>query len=75
VSVHLSDLVSQFENRWAYFGEIRYFQVLLKICQYIFKVEVFWVMTPCSVVVGYQRLRGPCCPYLYTIMTDTLYEF
>jgi hypothetical protein len=22
---------------------------------------VFWVVTPCSVVVGYQRVRGPSC--------------
>jgi hypothetical protein len=26
-----------------------------------FQVEVFLVVTPCSVVVGYQRFRGPCC--------------
>jgi len=25
----------------------------------MFQVEVFWVVTPCSVVVGYQRFRGP----------------
>jgi len=25
------------------------------------QVEDFWVMTPCSVVVGDQRFRGPCC--------------
>jgi hypothetical protein len=24
-------------------------------------VGVFWVMTPCSYVVGYQRFGGPCC--------------
>jgi len=24
-------------------------------------VEVFWVVTSFSVVVGYQRFRGPCC--------------
>jgi len=23
-------------------------------------VEVCWIVTPCSVVVGYQRSRGPC---------------
>jgi len=22
---------------------------------------IFWVLTPCSVVVGYQHFRGPCC--------------
>jgi len=30
----------------------------------IFDVEVFWVMTPCSVVVGYQCFRGLCCLHL-----------
>jgi hypothetical protein len=24
----------------------------------MFQVEVFWVVTPCSVVVGYQRFRA-----------------
>jgi len=24
--------------------------------------KVFCVVMPCSVVVGYQRFRGPCCP-------------
>jgi hypothetical protein len=26
-----------------------------------FQVEVFRVVTPCSVVGGYRRFRGPCC--------------
>jgi hypothetical protein len=25
------------------------------------QVEVFCVVMPCSVVVGYHRFRGPCC--------------
>jgi len=25
----------------------------------IFQVEIFRVVTPCSVVVGYRRFRGP----------------
>jgi hypothetical protein len=29
----------------------------------IFQVE-FWFVTQRSVVVGYQRFRGPCCLYL-----------
>jgi hypothetical protein len=29
-----------------------------------FQVEVFWVVMPCSVVVGYQRFGGQCCLYL-----------
>jgi hypothetical protein len=26
--------------------------------------ELFWVVMPCSVVVGYQRFGGPCCFHL-----------
>jgi len=26
----------------------------------MFQVYVFWAVTPCSVVVGYQRFRSPC---------------
>jgi hypothetical protein len=28
------------------------------------QVAVFWVMTPCSDVVGYQRFGEPCCLHL-----------
>jgi hypothetical protein len=28
------------------------------------RVEVFWGVTPCSVVVGYQRFGGPWCLHL-----------
>jgi len=27
--------------------------------------EIFWFVTPCSVVVKYQRFRGPYCPHLH----------
>jgi hypothetical protein len=27
-------------------------------------VKVFWVVTPCSVVAGYRRFRGPYCLHL-----------
>jgi len=30
----------------------------------MFQVEVFWVVKPCSVLVGYQCSRGPCCPWM-----------
>jgi hypothetical protein len=30
----------------------------------MFQVEVFWVVMPCNVVVGYQCFRGPCCLHL-----------
>jgi len=26
-----------------------------------FQVAVFWVLTPCVDVVGYQSFGGPCC--------------
>jgi hypothetical protein len=29
----------------------------------MFQFKVFWVVMPCSVVVGYQHFRGPCCLY------------
>jgi len=32
-----------------------------------FQVEVFWVVTPCSVVVGYQHFGGQC----YTLKMAT----
>jgi len=31
----------------------------------MFHVEVFWVVTPYRVVVGYQRFGGPCCLHLH----------
>jgi hypothetical protein len=31
---------------------------------WVFQVDVFWVVTPSSVVVGYQRFGGPCCLHL-----------
>jgi hypothetical protein len=34
---------------------------LHKVRKRIFlKIEVFWVLTPYSVAVGYQRFRGQC---------------
>jgi hypothetical protein len=31
------------------------------VCKQHFQVEVFCVVKPYNIVVGYQRLRGPCC--------------
>jgi hypothetical protein len=45
--------------------EGKYFEVFTAV---IFQVEVFWTVTPCSVVVGYQRFRGSCCTRLYFTM-------
>jgi len=28
------------------------------------QVAVFWVVTPCNDVAGYQRFEGPCCLHL-----------
>jgi hypothetical protein len=30
----------------------------------LFQVKVFWVMTPCNVVAGYQRFGGTCYLHL-----------
>jgi len=30
----------------------------------MFQVEVFWVVTPCNDVVGYQCFRDLCCLHL-----------
>jgi hypothetical protein len=30
----------------------------------MFEIEVFWVVMPCSVALGYRRFRGPCCLHL-----------
>jgi len=34
----------------------------------MFQLEVFWVMTLCSVVVRYQCFRGPCCLHLHFML-------
>jgi hypothetical protein len=31
----------------------------------MFRVEVFWVVTPCSGIIGYQCFRGPCYLHLH----------
>jgi hypothetical protein len=35
-----------------------------------FEVEVFWVVTPCIVVVGYQRFGSPCCLHFQGEMAE-----
>jgi len=32
------------------------------------QVEVFWVVMPCSVVVGHRRFGGPCCLHLQVLV-------
>jgi hypothetical protein len=41
-------------------------RVISSILEFILLVQVqlFWVMMLCSVVVGYQCFRGPCCLHL-----------
>jgi hypothetical protein len=36
------------------------------------RVEVFWAVMPCIVVVGYQRFRGPCCLQLHPEDGDSM---
>jgi hypothetical protein len=39
------------------------------------QVQFFWVVTPCSVVVGYQRFGGPCCLHLQGEVTMEAAEY
>jgi hypothetical protein len=36
----------------------------------MFQVTVFWVVATCSVMLGYQHFRGPCCPHLQGEVAD-----
>jgi len=39
----------------------------------MFQVEVLRFVSPCGVVVGYHRFRGPCCFHLYfTLSCDAV---
>jgi len=33
----------------------------------MFQVQAFRFVTPCSVVAGHQRFRGPCCLFTTTL--------
>jgi hypothetical protein len=46
-----------------YTEAITRFEVLTAV---IIQVEAFWIVTPCSVVVGYQRFGELCCLHLQT---------
>jgi hypothetical protein len=35
------------------------------LCAMNIQVQIFWVVTPCGFVVGYQRFVGPCCLHLH----------
>jgi len=35
------------------------------------QVDIFWVVTPCNVVVEYQHFRGPCCHHLHCEVNGT----
>jgi hypothetical protein len=39
----------------------------------MFQVEVFCVVTPCSVVVGYRRFGGPCTLHGVTIQKTSTF--
>jgi len=36
----------------------------------IFQVEVFWVVTPCSIMVGCWCFRVPCSTTFYGVRTQ-----
>jgi hypothetical protein len=68
--MHLTSFLST-SNIITFFQTIMHlsYQVCFLFCiqrHVKYQVEVFWVVTPCSVVVGYQqRLVGPCCLELH----------
>jgi hypothetical protein len=57
------------QRTWIWFSSPSSIKIL-NVSSYIsvtprVQVEFFRVVTPCSVVVGYQRFRGPCCLHLH----------
>jgi hypothetical protein len=40
-------------------------QLFGRIIRHTIQAEFFWAVTPCSVVVGYQRYRDECCLHLH----------
>jgi hypothetical protein len=36
----------------------------------VHKVEVSWLVIPCSVIIGYQNFRGPCCFHHFTLKME-----
>jgi len=42
---------------------------MLSYVTFSVQVKVFWVFTPCSVVVGYQRFGGPSFLHLHGEVT------
>jgi hypothetical protein len=57
---------SECEQRW------KVIVTLWLMCKFwgfttvMFQVEVFWAVTPCSALIGYQRFRCPCCHHFQT---------
>jgi hypothetical protein len=60
VQEHQSNYLSDFTEKLHIHAKFEVFTVV-KI-----QVEVFWVVMPCSIMVGYKRFRGPS--WLYTYM-------
>jgi len=53
---------------------VKWLYMSFRICfETQIQVVIFWVVTPCNDVVGYQRFGGPCCLHLQnTIWTHKL---
>jgi hypothetical protein len=49
------------------FYEIR--KAFLTVLTAKIQIELFWVVTPCGNVIGYQRFGGPCCLHLHWVVT------
>jgi hypothetical protein len=65
-SVHCGLLMGDFRTSGTSPETGTHYVVLKNVKIFVFSWEVFWVVTPCSVVAGYQRFRGPCCLRLHS---------
>jgi hypothetical protein len=44
---------------------------IVSVGKYV-QIVVFWVVTPCIVLAGYQSFRDPCCIHLHPWTSETL---
>jgi hypothetical protein len=67
----------QFKVKWSQllYGNVIHDASFEAFMAVMFQVYVFWVVTQCSVVVGYHRFRGQCCLHLHFTLKMDLWNF